>query len=647
MAVFLSRCSADQDFALEHIGELGGFYGRVFTKISQYCTAEHILTRFTFSTFKLTADTPADCERIIRAAWSEVFPGREDRVRIMTVPYSEDVEGTVIKQVLSNYYGVESYQRFAAELYLSAPILKKNRSSGALMLQNYLFAIDPGCGFTTLLSSLGDYLTKLGMLAAGEGSEKKTRYAEFTAANETGNGKTSVDDMIERFCGDYLDDVNIVGIDVSYFLEGDRLSDLRDMLRRLRRFQEGTYFAFRVPFLEKKELDRVTSVFSDVQLTRVIEVPPLHQSVLAETMWDRLRTFGIEPDASVLDVFFARIGREKADGRFYGFRTVEKTVAEMVLTKAARDAEKQAAGESVNLSVIKAEDLPGEFSEIKREISGYDELAELIGMEKITERVKEIVAQVKLAMKNEKLDRPCIHMRFLGHPGTGKTTVARIIGRIFRDEGILRKGAFLEYSARMLCAEYVGQTAVKTASICRDAYGSVLFIDEAYALYQNDENHNDYGREALTTLISEMENHRDDMLVIMAGYTDDMEILMRGNAGLRSRMPYAISFPNYTKEQLFEIFMLMVRKHFSYTESLEREARSFFENLSDEYVGSKEFANARFVRNLYERTWSKCALRASLSGGECSELTGEDFLAASSEREFSEKLTVKKARIGF
>ena len=182
--------------------------------------------------------------------------------------------------------------------------------------------------------------------------------------------------------------------------------------------------------------------------------------------------------------------------------------------------------------------------------------------------------------------------------------------------------------------------------MCRDAYGSVLFLDEAYALYDGDHGSNDYGKEALTTLISEMENHRDDMLVIMAGYTDDMETLMNGNAGLRSRMPYAITFPNYTRYQLFEIFMLMVKKHFKFTDGLQGEAKKYFESLTDAYVSSKEFANARFVRNLYERTWSKAALRASLSGLDEIELTSDDFLVASADSEFSEKIEVKN-RIGF
>ncbi|MBP5155662.1 MAG: AAA family ATPase [Clostridia bacterium] len=319
----------------------------------------------------------------------------------------------------------------------------------------------------------------------------------------------------------------------------------------------------------------------------------------------------------------------------------------MVLAKAAKDAERRAQGEEPQTDLLTAQDVPADPAANSSLKSGYDELNELIGMEQIADRVREIVAQVKLALKNDRLEKPCIHMRFLGHPGTGKTTVARIIGRIFREEGILRKGAFLEYSARQLCAEYVGQTAVRTASICRDAYGSVLFIDEAYALYQSDYQYNDYGKEALTTLISEMENHRDDMLVIMAGYTDDMETLMRGNAGLRSRVPYAISFPNYTKTQLYEIFMLMVRKHFDYTDEFEQVAKDYFESLSDEYIASKEFANARFVRNLYERTWSKGALRAALNGSERFALTKKDLLAASAEKEFSEKLTKEKAKIGF
>ena len=479
-------------------------------------------------------------------------------------------------------------------------------------------------------------------------NEKRTNYTEYIVNKENDGEKASMDSIIEALmCEEDEIDNNIIGLDISYFLDGEKYDELRRFMRRLYFLQNKYVFVFRVPFLEKKALDNVADVLSDVMLLRVVQIPPLHDWVLLECMWDTFRKLGFKPDKSVRELFLQKIRQEKKDGRFYGFKTAEKVVHEMIMKKVLHDADSEANGDPVSIENVTPDDLPGLCAETKAQKNGYDALNELIGMETIAQRVREIAAQVKLSMADEKLDRPCIHMRFTGSPGTGKTTVARIVGQIFREEGILRKGAFLEYSARSLCAEYVGQTAVRTASICRDAYGSVLFIDEAYALYQNtNDNSNDYGKEALTTLISEMENHRDDMLVIMAGYTDDMETLMKGNAGLRSRMPYVLHFPNYTRRQLFEIFMLMVKKHFSYTPELEAAAKGFFDDLSDEYLNSREFANARFVRNLYERTWSKGALRASLYGLNTIQLTREDFMAASEEKEFSERLE-RKARVGF
>ena len=237
-------------------------------------------------------------------------------------------------------------------------------------------------------------------------------------------------------------------------------------------------------------------------------------------------------------------------------------------------------------------------------------------------------------------------MRFVGNPGTGKTTVARIIGKILKERGVLRIGNFYEYAGRDFCGRYVGETAPKTASICRDAYGSVLFIDEAYSLYRGDDNSRDYGREALDTLIAEMENHRNDFVVIMAGYTDDMDKLMGGNMGLASRMPYTIEFPNFTREQLYEIFESMVKARFKYDKQLLNVAHEYFNNLPDEIIQAKEFSNARFVRNLFERTWAKAAMRCQLNGRQNIVLTKEDFEHASSDKEFAVKAT-KKTRIGF
>ncbi|HBB19596.1 MAG TPA: hypothetical protein DCZ62_04045, partial [Ruminococcus sp.] len=268
-------------------------------------------------------------------------------------------------------------------------------------------------------------------------------------------------------------------------------------------------------------------------------------------------------------------------------------------------------------------------------LSGTEMLDQLVGMDGIKEQVDQIVAQIVAHSQNEKLEAPCIHMRFVGNPGTGKTTVARIVGKILREKGILRNGSFLEHSGRDLCGKFVGETAPRTAAICRDAYGSVLFIDEAYSLYRDDNfSTADYGREALDTLIAEMENHRSDLMVIMAGYPDEMEALMKGNPGLVSRMPYKIEFPNYTREQLTQIFISMAEKSFTLGEGLEQAVKDYFASLSSELMERKDFSNGRYVRNLYERTWAKAALRCQMSGEPCTVLTVEDLSLASSEKDF-------------
>jgi len=605
---------------------------------------ELMLYRYTFAMFTMQADKKTDCEAEVKRTWASLFPDDPGAVHILVYENDGSDTSSLIYTILTVYYGVQEYQELITDLTVSIPLLKERGAMKAFRMQNYLFAIDPGCGFTTLLSSFGNYLQR--MQVYDENIEKRANYIEYKVCKESEGEKIGMGDVIDDLNVKNEDlTLNMVGLDISWFLEGEKLDELRNFVRRLYFLQNKYVFVFRVPYLEKKSLDRIAETLSDLMILRTVRIPPLHDYVLLEYMWDSVQSLGYSTSSALSEPFFEKIRAEKKDGRFYGFKTAEKIVQQMILEKAKNDADREANGETVNRKQITPADLKKEKND-KKEKTGYEELKELIGMETIAERVSEIVAQVKMSINDEKLDRPCIHMRFVGAPGTGKTTVARIIGRIFREEGILRKGAFLEYSARSLCAEYVGQTAVKTAAICRDAYGSVLFIDEAYALYDDSHQTNDYGKEALTTLISEMENHRDDMLVIMAGYTDDMEMLMKGNAGLRSRMPYILTFKSYTKEQLFEIFMLMVRKHFDFTEALEAEAKRFFDGLPDEFIASREFANARYVRNLYERTWSKGALRTALSGGTTVRLEREDFIAASSEDEFSEKLE-RRARVGF
>ena len=646
MKRFIGRVGVTNSFAQEKIKDLGDFGRALIKAIPEECHPEDAMYRFTFCSFTLECENDVICREILRKAFVDGTGSAEGLAEILVTPYYDDDSFQLMHVIYDNYYGAESYQKLITEMTDAFPLLHAKNAVEVIRRQSYLFAVDAGCGFSTLISSLGDYLRRMKTFTE-EGDGVRRCYYECTLGKETGNGFLSPDDFIAKLM-DVKDDSNpytIIGIDVSAYLEGNQTQELRRFLRRLEPYENKFVFAFRVPFLEKKAFDDVKNLFTDLMTLKVIQIPPLSDPVLMEHFWNCLESQGFQPTVSMMDAVFEKIHKEKMDGRFYGYKTVEKMADEAMYLKAVHHAHSAVRNVEEDPEDIGAEQLEG-FAEGKKQLTGYAALSELIGMEEITKKIREIIAQVKMAMENEKLERPCIHMRFTGSPGTGKTTVARIIGQIMREEGILRKGGFFEYTGRDLVAEYVGQTAVKTASICRDSYGSVLFIDEAYALYDGEFKSNDFGKEALTTLISEMENHRDDMLVVMAGYTDEMDSLMTANPGLRSRMPRMLHFPNYTMEQLFEIFMFMVKKHFDHSPDLESEAKAYFMGLSQEYLDSKEFANARFVRNLYERTWSKAALRSSLDGTPHVVLTKEDFLAACGEKEFSERLERKKV-LGF
>lgn len=648
MAHYIGRIALQYAFAQDHMQELGAFWSKVTSAIDEEFSPELLIYRFTFATYCLETVNANRCKKALQEAFQYAFPDENALSEIIVADFDrEEDQKNLIQAIFNNFYGVDDYIRLIAELYNTFPYLQEKKARDVLISQNYLFAIDGGNGFTALLASMGDFFYRMGLYTeTGDGVRRS--YREVFLGKETDNGCVSPDDLMEMLC-DALGEENpygIIGLDISYYLEGHKFVDLRRLLQRLSAYQGDFVFAFRIPFLEKKAFDEIKGILSDVMLLRTVQVPPLHDCVLMENVWNFLNDKDYSPDISLMEPVLEKFHQEKMDGRFYGFQTVKKIVGEIIFQKNADYLSKVSSGREASLDVVMANDIRAILDWEKEEKTGYAALEEMIGMEEIAEKVREIIAQVKVAITNEKLDRPCIHMRFTGAPGTGKTTVARVIGQIMREEGILRKGGFFEYTGRDLVAEYVGQTAVKTATICRDSYGSVLFIDEAYALYDGDQRTNDFGKEALTTLISEMENHRDDMLVVMAGYTDEMDVLMKANPGLRSRMPRILNFPNYTKEQLFQIFMLMVRKHFQFSPDLEEEAKRYFTELSQEYMDSKEFANARFVRNLYERTWSKAALRSALEGKTSIFLQKEDFVTASHEKEFSEKIEKKKV-LGF
>lgn len=256
--------------------------------------------------------------------------------------------------------------------------------------------------------------------------------------------------------------------------------------------------------------------------------------------------------------------------------------------------------------------LPEDFGYVEEETFDLEkELGKIIGNEKVKVFIRQLAAQIKVQkLRKEKglsgTTGQTLHMIFSGNPGTGKTTIARIIGKMLKDMGVLKSGHLIETDRSGLVAGHVGQTAEKTNDIISQALGGILFIDEAYALASGGAN--DFGREAIDTLVKGMEDHRENLLVILAGYEEDMEKFLQVNAGLRSRFPNQFVFEDYSLKELMGIAKIILK---SKGYKLTKDSLSALENALKPAVGVKEAGNGRFVRNLIEQVERNQNLRIS------------------------------------
>lgn len=232
-----------------------------------------------------------------------------------------------------------------------------------------------------------------------------------------------------------------------------------------------------------------------------------------------------------------------------------------------------------------------------------NELNDLIGLESVKKDVKSMINLVRV--QKMRVDKGLIngdlslHLVFNGNPGTGKTTIARYIGEIYREIGILKKGHFVEVDRADLVAGYIGQTALKVRKVIEKAKGGVLFIDEAYSLYQESSS-NDFGKEAIDILLKSMEDYRDELLVIVAGYEQPMKKFLKSNPGLQSRFNKYINFEDYTANELMQIFEHTCNKN---DYKINKSAKLMLEKIFIKLVEDKKenFANGRVARNVFEK----------------------------------------------
>ncbi|HPF88974.1 MAG TPA: AAA family ATPase [Candidatus Limiplasma sp.] len=251
----------------------------------------------------------------------------------------------------------------------------------------------------------------------------------------------------------------------------------------------------------------------------------------------------------------------------------------------------------------KKEEVTETLEDLKKELESY------IGLDIVKHEVESLVNLVTVQKLRVENDLPVndlsLHMVFSGNPGTGKTMIARLMSRIYKVLGILSKGHLVETDRSGLVAGFVGQTAIKTSEVIKKALGGVLFIDEAYALTVSSEN--DYGQEAVNTLLKAMEDHRDDLIIIVAGYPKLMEGFVDSNPGLESRFNRFLFFPDYSAQEMLDIFDMRCKKS-GYT--VDEDTRTLLKGYLEKFsLDNKDFGNARGVRNLFERAVSAQANR--------------------------------------
>ena len=467
---------------------------------------------------------------------------------------------------------------------------------------NYHFAFsgNPGTGKTTVARILGDIFHSLGILETGQ-------LVEVDRSDLVGGymGQTAqkTRDIIDSAMG------GVLFIDEAYSLspgntdQGDYGAEAIEVLIKAMEDHRGDFIVILAGYdTGMRNLLKSNPGLSS-RINMQIGFDDFSDSELLEIAKNQAEMNHYMLTEEAKKAFLIKINQEKVVPQFANARAVRNIMESAMRERAYRLSEETLTEE--NLVILEPLDFginPDQlFDDHLQEY--MIQLQELVGLEDVKEQVKSIINYVRAEKRREELGQKAselsLHMVFTGNPGTGKTTIARLISKILKSIGVLKRGHMIEVTRDDLVGQYIGQTGPKTLEKIKEAYGGVLFIDEAYSLYSGSQS--DFGYEAISTLIKEMEDNRDKLVVIMAGYPSEMEQMLSMNSGIRSRVTYTIDFPDYNSEELLEIFTNSAdQQGFILKEDAKNTLKHVFEKKYKER--DSHFGNARMARSLFEKT---------------------------------------------
>ncbi len=509
---------------------------------------------------------------------------------------------------LSKIIGLENVKEFVRTQYKLLIAQEKRRKAGLIVdtsqALNMIFSGNPGTGKTTIARLVAQMFKEMGLLKSGHLVEidRSGLVAEYV-----GQTAKKTEEVFKSALG------GVLFIDEAYALSNDSSSfgkEAIDTLVKLIEDYRGEIVVILAGY--KKEMTEFLKTNSGLQsrFPLNIDFPDYTVEELFKITLKMIndKGFALGEGAEILLKEQVSLLHKQSNAHSGNGRMVRNYLEEIMRKQSARIAMNDIPINEMNMIIN--EDIETR-NKSTTNFNLEEELSKIIGLEEVKDYIRSLSARLRMQNERKKLglvvdSTQTLHMIFKGNPGTGKTMVARTVSEVLYNIGVIKTNKLIETDRAGLVAGYVGQTAIKTTEKVMEAMDGVLFIDEAYSLSQGGSN--DFGKEAIDTLVKLMDDYRDRIVVILAGYSDDMDQFLTTNAGLKSRFPNIIKFEDYSTKQLMQISeMLFNSKGYEISPS----AKNKLEDIFSEMRIEPQFGNGRYVRNLYEKAVNNQAMRLS------------------------------------